>query len=74
MKSKADGLKITRLSMLTLEQLREQSMGYCAACGKWTTGCVEPDARRYPCDKCGERQVYGADEAGLMGLLEITED
>ncbi len=65
--------KITRISMAALEQLREQSMGYCAACGKWTTGCTEPDARKRPCDRCGERQVYGADEAGFMGLLEVTE-
>ena len=35
--------------------------GFCLACGCENDGC-EPDARRYPCESCGERQVYGADE------------
>lgn len=35
--------------------------GFCIACGVEAEGC-EPDARRYKCESCGERQVYGADE------------
>ena len=35
--------------------------GFCLACGN-EAGGVEPDARRYECEACGERQVYGADE------------
>lgn len=35
--------------------------GICIACGEETDG-VEPDARKYPCDVCGERTVYGAEE------------
>lgn len=41
--------------------------GFCVACGHEQEGC-EPDARRYRCDECGERQVYGAAELLLMGL------
>jgi predicted RNA-binding Zn-ribbon protein involved in translation (DUF1610 family) len=40
--------------------------GFCLACGLEVDG-VEPDARRYECESCGERQVYGAEEL-LMRL------
>ena len=39
--------------------------GICLACGLEQEGC-EPDARRYECEACGERQVYGAEELVLM--------
>lgn len=39
--------------------------GFCVACGEENDGC-EPDARRYKCEHCGERQVYGADELLIM--------
>ena len=35
--------------------------GFCIACGQDADGC-EPDARRYECESCGERAVYGAEE------------
>ena len=35
--------------------------GFCLACGNEAMG-VEPDARKYECEACGEHQVYGADE------------
>ncbi len=40
--------------------------GVCLACGEDADGC-EPDARRYPCESCGKRQVYGAEEILMMG-------
>jgi predicted RNA-binding Zn-ribbon protein involved in translation (DUF1610 family) len=41
-------------------------MGFCVACGHEQYG-VEPDARKYECEDCGERKVYGAEEL-LMAL------
>jgi predicted RNA-binding Zn-ribbon protein involved in translation (DUF1610 family) len=41
--------------------------GFCLACGNEVHG-VEPDARRYLCEACGERQVYGIEEL----LMEIA--
>jgi hypothetical protein len=38
--------------------------GFCLACGNEQDGC-EPDARRYKCEACGSRQVYGAQELVL---------
>jgi hypothetical protein len=35
--------------------------GLCLACGNEQGGC-EPDARRYECEACGAKQVYGAEE------------
>lgn len=39
--------------------------GFCIACGALADG-VEPDARRYECDECGARKVYGAEELLMM--------
>ena len=39
--------------------------GFCIACGEDAEG-VEPDAREYECESCGEHQVYGAQELLLM--------
>jgi hypothetical protein len=35
--------------------------GLCICCGADALG-VEPDARRYECESCGEPGVYGAEE------------
>jgi hypothetical protein len=36
-------------------------VGFCLDCGaeRYQT---EPDARNYPCEECGKRNVYGAQE------------
>lgn len=39
--------------------------GFCVACGAEAEG-VEPNARRYECEACGERGVYGAEELLMM--------
>jgi hypothetical protein len=39
--------------------------GFCVACGADAMG-VEPDARNYECESCGERQVFGAEELLLL--------
>jgi hypothetical protein len=40
-------------------------MGFCVACGEDAFG-VEPDARRYVCESCDSKSVYGAEELLLM--------
>jgi hypothetical protein len=35
--------------------------GFCIECGMECDG-VEPDARRYPCESCGARGVFGAED------------
>ncbi|MBO0738359.1 MAG: hypothetical protein J2P48_17595 [Alphaproteobacteria bacterium] len=44
---------------------RDDNSGFCIKCGAKAHG-VEPDARRYRCESCGENKVYGAEELVLM--------
>ena len=41
-----------------------ESLGFCKACGS-TAHNVEPDARNYTCESCGQNAVYGAEECLL---------
>lgn len=49
----------------------ESDDGVCLGCGEWTFGGCEPDARKYPCEACGQRRVYGCEEAMMMGRIVI---
>ena len=56
--------RLTDEVILEASQRRMKSLddpGLCLACGNEQHGC-EPDARRYKCEACGKRQVYGSDE------------
>tara|TARA_R100000306_G_C4376099_1_gene142026 strand:+ start:2724 stop:2909 length:186 start_codon:yes stop_codon:yes gene_type:complete len=44
-------------------------MGFCLSCGDEAYG-VEPDARKYECESCGDFQVHGAEEILIMGRAE----
>ena len=46
-------------------------MGFCVSCKDFTTDECEPDARKYECHTCGEKKVYGTQEALLMGVIGI---
>lgn len=55
---------------LTQDQIVEAAqsgdyVGFCLACGE-QADCVEPDARNYTCEACGEDQVFGAEELIIM--------
>ena len=56
------GLNVdTVLAAVEESQCGLSDPGFCLACGEETSQ-VEPDARRYPCESCGERMVFGAEE------------
>ena len=61
---------------ITMEEMEnamfDSGEGVCLACGDRAYG-VEPDARKYECECCGERAVYGLEEAMVMGALDIIE-
>jgi hypothetical protein len=42
----------------------DSNPGFCTACGDDAQGS-KADARRYKCESCGERAVFGADELFL---------
>lgn len=45
----------------------EGCQGVCLACGDTELFGVEPDARHYECESCGEKTVFGYEEALFMG-------
>ena len=49
----------------------ESNQGFCVNCQQFTHDFAEPDARRYKCPECGQKQVYGAEEALLRQLITI---
>lgn len=56
------------LGLDIVEENFDDNQGWCVACGNLQEGC-EPDARKYECDTCGEKTVYGLTELALMGLV-----
>jgi hypothetical protein len=44
---------------------RDDLTGFCLACGEDAYN-VEPDATNYPCEHCGARKVFGAQELLIM--------
>jgi hypothetical protein len=42
---------------------------FCLACGEEAYG-VEPDAEKYECECCGEREVYGSHNVLIMGAFK----
>lgn len=63
--------------VITEEEYRsltyDSSPGFCLSCGLECDG-VEPDAKRYECESCGVKLVYGLEELLLMGLLNFKGD
>lgn len=67
--------KVRHKFELTSEEYAEHAEeygGFCIACGEAAFG-VEPDARGYDCESCGESKVYGAEELLLRGFIVIAE-
>ena len=59
-----------RIPLEDIEDARDSDDGFCLACGERAYGGIEPDARNYECEMCGESQVFGAEECVLMGAVE----
>jgi hypothetical protein len=51
----------------------DENLGLCIRCGAEAYG-VEPDARRYPCEDCGQNGVYGLEELLLMGYIAYPKE
>jgi Zn finger protein HypA/HybF involved in hydrogenase expression len=43
--------------------------GFCVNC-RHEQYNVEPDARNYVCEECGQPEVFGAEELLVMGLVD----
>lgn len=56
------------------QELADASGGLCLSCGELAWGDCEPDARNYPCESCEKPRVFGAEEARMMGAIEVPEE
>jgi len=53
--------------------LAENGGGACVCCGD-ECDMVEPDARQYRCECCGQDGVYGVEKLLVMGLIRFLGD
>jgi len=60
-----------RLPISEYEVARDAYDGYCTTCKEITNAGVEPDARGYECESCGESTVYGIEEALLLEFIDV---
>lgn len=65
-------IKPIQLSEIEYASLAEDYGGFCIACGEEAYG-VEPDARKYQCESCGVRAVYGAEELLIRGVIQFID-
>lgn len=66
-------VKPIQVSEAEYAALAENYGGFCVECGDEAYG-VEPDARRYQCESCGARAVYGVEELLIRGVIRFTEE
>ena len=59
------------ISQLEESMFGTGGQGICLACGIDVECGCEPDAENYPCESCGERRVYGIEQAVLCGYIDV---
>lgn len=47
--------------------------GFCVSCGEEAYG-VEPDARKYECESCEAKAVYGYEELLMAGHFMLEQE
>lgn len=57
------------ISYEVYEEMLDDDCGLCTSCGEESTN-IEPDARGYECEHCGQNHVYGAESLLEMGWVE----
>ena len=62
-----------KITEATFRSLTGEHAGLCVKCMTVSYG-VEPDARRYECECCEMKGVYGLEELMLMGLIIIVNE
>ena len=70
--SKKTGREFFTFKLSSEEMSNSEDMGFCVFCGEEAYG-VEPDARKYECECCERRGVYGCEELILMGYITIED-
>lgn len=65
--------KIIKISEVDIPKLMNSNSGVCLGCEEIIIGGIEPDARKYECEICGENKVYGIEECILNNYIIITK-
>lgn len=71
---KMRGFKMKDVTAVTMEDYidaTENYTGFCKECKEFTRDCTEPDAQDYDCPVCENNSVVGAEDALIMGLIDI---
>lgn len=68
----AKGKVIFCLSSDQYANLSEWNGGFCIGCEAEAYG-MEPDARNYTCENCGQPSVFGAEELLMRDQIEIID-
>jgi hypothetical protein len=62
-----NGVERFKPSLSLLEELNDNSQGFCIACGE-ISDSVEPDASGYQCEHCGQNKVSGPATLAISGI------
>jgi hypothetical protein len=62
-----------KFSEQAFQEYCDDDMGFCTVCKEFTRDMVEPDARSYECEECGNLSVMGAEEALIEGVIDIDD-
>jgi len=63
--------KTISVSLEDYEAATQDYLGWCPECGDFTRDSTEPDAENYDCPECEQDIVVGAENAMIMGLIDI---
>ncbi len=63
---------VPEMSSEEFVEVTEAYEGFCVVCGETASG-VEPDAREYICECCGQPGVFGLEELMMMGDVELID-
>ena len=61
------------ITLSEYDDARDSHLGWCPTCEEFARDSTEPDADGYDCPDCGGQRVVGAEQALLLGLVEIGD-
>jgi hypothetical protein len=53
-------------------EVLDSNTGWCTVCEAFTREMTEPDAEGYDCPSCEQASVVGAEQALLLGCIEVA--
>lgn len=66
-------MKMTKVSFADFQEAVSTYLGWCKDCEGFTRDDTEGDAENYDCPICDGNNVIGAENAMIMGLLDLED-